>query len=76
MNKKQVVTSLLLLAALLLGCKMSKETNSNRSSNTNGNAAKSTDEPSKVNEDGTIASRSEGKDASVEKRGKARHAAH
>ncbi|HZJ43394.1 MAG TPA: hypothetical protein VFD63_06475 [Pyrinomonadaceae bacterium] len=58
MNKKQVVTSLLLLAALLLGCKMSKETNSNRSSNTNGNAAKSTDEPSKVNEDGTIASRS------------------
>jgi hypothetical protein len=56
MNKRQVVTSLLLLAALLLGCKMSKEASTNRSSNANGAAAKSNDEPTKVNEDGTIPS--------------------
>ena len=56
MNKKRVVTSFLLLATLLPGCKMSKETNSNRSTNSNGAASKTNDAPTKVNEDGTIAS--------------------
>jgi hypothetical protein len=56
MNRKQVVTSLLLLATLLLGCKMSKESSTNRSANSNAAPAKSRDEPTKVNEDGTIAS--------------------
>jgi len=35
---------------------MSKEASTNRSANTNGAAAKTSDEPTKVNEDGTIAS--------------------
>src|SRR6185369_14183442 len=56
MNRKQVVTSLLLLATLLLGCKMSKESSTNRSANSNAASAKSSDEPTKVNDDGTIPS--------------------
>jgi hypothetical protein len=56
MNKKQVVFSMLLLATVLLGCKMTKETTSTPSANTNSAAEKSSPSTTKVNDDGTIAS--------------------
>jgi hypothetical protein len=56
-KRKEAVVSLVLLAAVLLGCKFSKNTNSNSpSSNTNKSPAKATTSPAKPNNDGIIAS--------------------
>jgi hypothetical protein len=52
---KEVVVSVLLLAAVLVGCKFSKTSNSN-SANTNKATSKTTTPPAKPNADGTIAS--------------------
>ncbi len=54
---KESVVSLLILAAVLVGCKSSKTLNSNsQSGNTNSATSKTTTPPAKPNADGTIAS--------------------
>src|SRR6185295_15425886 len=56
-KRKQAALSLLLMAAVLMGCKFSKTLNSNSpSSNTNKATSKTTTPPAKPNADGTIAS--------------------
>ena len=53
---KKALASLLLLAAVVVGCKFSKTLNSNKPGNTNTTTTKTTTPPAEPNADGTISS--------------------
>jgi len=56
-KSREALVSLILLAVVVLGCKFSKNTNSNsQADNTNKSSSKTTASPSQPNADGTIAS--------------------